>query len=227
MNPAVVGLMIGFVIVVAMPVRPSRAVVSPVVCSRSGQWPRRSSIARRSLKGDRGSLALVLELLARELRSGRTVHGAVVSVAAGAPEHLGLQTVVDRVASGGSLANELDRWADAQPDEDGALVRAVLQLGLSTGVALADALDRGSATLRARRALDDEIRTLTAQSRTSAALLSLAPVGFFVVFSSLDRSGLQVLRGSSLGWICLLAGVILNGLGLLWMRWLIRSVVDR
>lgn len=227
MNLVTAAAVVGLSAVVMAPVRPARSLTGPSERRPTEPATLLSWWRRRSGADPAGSLPLLLELLARELRSGATIPAALTAVAAHTPEARSLRPVVERVAQGGSLATELDRWAGRYPGQDGAVLGAVLQVGLRTGAALADALDRAAATLRARRAFDDEVRALTAQSRMSALLLAVAPVGFFVVFSTFDRSGLGVLLGTPVGWGCLAAGLVLDGLGFLWMRSLTRSVVDR
>ena len=89
---------------------------------------------------------------------------------------------------------------------------------------MASSLDRAAASIRQRRALGDEIRALTAQSRASAAVVALAPAGFAVVIAVADREALSVLFTTTIGLVSLAIGVVLEGLGLWWMRRLCRSV---
>jgi len=210
-------------VVVADPHRPSRLpIVEPD--RRGDPTPRPQSWRRWRGRRSRGSLPLVLELLARELRAGNTIHGAVTVVARSEPEAASLSSVVERVAHGDRLGDVLDGWAVGLSDDDGPLVQAVLRLGLSTGVALADALDRAASTIRARAAFDGEIRAMTAQSRMSAVLIAVAPIGFLLVLSMVDPSGLVLLSSTPLGWFCLVTGIGLDAIGFAWMRNLTRGV---
>ena len=102
--------------------------------------------------------------------------------------------------------------------------RAVLGLGAATGAALADALDRTAEVIRERRELASELNALTAQSRASALLVAAAPVAFLAVFGLTDPGSLGVLVTSPLGWVCLLAGIGLDGIGFWWMRRLVGTV---
>ena len=174
---------------------------------------------RRAAEAD---LALTLELLARELRGGASVTMAMAAL----PEEadLGLRLARQRIDDGAAVGDELDRWSESLPDRDGALVRAVLRLGISTGSALADALDRTATVLRERRQLTDELRALSAQSRASATMIAAAPVGFLLVFAIADPAALSFLIASPLGWMCLAVGLGLDAVGFWWMRRLVAAV---
>lgn len=168
-------------------------------------------------------LALVLELLARELRGGASLTAAMATLPPATD--LGLRNVRRRIDEGAPIGEELDRWSEGLAGTDGSLVRAVLRLGLSTGAALADALDRAAAVIRERRSLDDELRALAAQSRASATMIAVAPIGFLAVFALADPSAMTFLIATPLGWACLVAGVTLDVVGFWWMRRLVAGVV--
>lgn len=167
-------------------------------------------------------LPLALELLARELRGGATLTMAMSALPAGVD--LGLREARQRIDAGATVADELDRWSENLSPGDAVLVRSVLRLGVSTGAALADALDRTAAVLRERRQLAEELRALSAQSRASATMIAAAPVGFVLVFAVADPAALSFLFASPLGLLCLGAGLVLDGLGFWWMRHLVSSV---
>lgn len=181
-------------------------------------------LRRRRRRSDRSSLPLVLELLARELRAGATVPLALRAVAADEPAASSLLPVVERVERGARVGDELDRRAADLGSADAELARSVLRLGLRTGAALADSLDRVAATIRDRIELDDELRALTAQSRASASILAVAPAAFLLVIGLADPSMVAPLVTTPIGWMCLTAGVGLDGLGFWWMRRLVGGI---
>ncbi|MEM9466207.1 MAG: type II secretion system F family protein [Actinomycetota bacterium] len=168
-------------------------------------------------------LALVLELLARELRGGASLTAAMAALPADAD--LGLREVRVRIDLGAAVGDELDRWSRSLPERDGVLVRGVIRLGVSTGAALADALDRTAEVLRERRQLADELRALSAQSRASATMIAAAPIGFLAVFALADPGAITFLIASPLGLLCLGAGLVLDGVGFWWMRRLVAAVI--
>ena len=162
-----------------------------------------------------------LELAARALRSGASVLTALDSAAAELPE-TGLRQVVRRVRGGLSLSEALDDWVGGVSERQTAA--ALLVLGHTSGAAMAASLDRAAASLRQREALDDEIRALTAQTRTSGVVVAAAPAGFAVIVTFIDRDALSGLLSTPLGLMSLGLGLVLEGLGLWWMARLCRSV---
>ncbi len=175
--------------------------------------------AGRSRRAD--AVPQALELTARALRSGASVLTALDAAAAELPE-TGLGQVVRRVRGGLSLAEALDDWTAGASQRQTAA--ALLVLGHSSGAAMAASLDRAAASLRQRRALDDEIRALTAQTRTSGVVVAAAPVGFAVIITLVDRDALSGLVSTPLGLVSLFVGLVLEVLGLWWMDRLCRSV---
>jgi tight adherence protein B len=157
--------------------------------------------------------------LARELRAGRSLHLGLRAVAADAGlTTSGLAEVVRRSDAGEPVAVALAGWVDRLDHPDARLVRAVLVIGDATGVALAGSLDRAAASMRERADLRAEVRALTAQSRASAALLTVAPFGFLALMASVDRTVLTAGLTSPLGGAALVVGGGLDGLGWWWMR---------
>lgn len=190
----------------------------PVARLGSGLRDRRD----RRLRRDR--LPLVLELVARDLRSGTTLNAALTRVARA--DGTGLAEAVGRIERGEPTVAALDRWLSTFPADDAALVGGVFQLGLRTGVATADALDRAAASLRVRHEVLAEVRALTAQSRASALVVAIAPVGFLTLVATADADASAFLFTTPGGWACLVVGLSLDAAGFWWMRRLVGRVVS-
>lgn len=103
-------------------------------------------------------------------------------------------------------------------------VAASLSLAAEVGGPVARSVDRVAATLRERRELRDEARALATQSRASAAVLALAPVGFAALVAAVEPAALSFLFGSPVGLACLTSGLLLEAAGALWMARMLRSV---
>ncbi|NIR40879.1 MAG: hypothetical protein GWN79_24265 [Actinobacteria bacterium] len=179
---------------------------------------------RRDRRRELSDLAGVLEHVARELRAGRNLHGALEVAAAARPHAVSLRAGLRRARAGEALLVSIDRWAAGLAHPDGDLVRAVLGFGASTGGSLGPALDRAADTLRERDAHRRDIRVLGTQARISAVVLSLAPLGFVLLVSTIDPGGAAVLVTTGLGRACLVLGLALDGAGFLWMRHLVAGV---
>lgn len=168
------------------------------------------------------SLPQALELTARALRSGASVLTALDTVATEMPE-TGWTEVVGRVRGGLDLTEALDGWADGRSERQTAA--ALLVLGHRSGAAMAASLDRAAASLRQRSALGDEIRALTSQTRVSGMVVAVAPAGFTAVIAVADPGALGTLVATPIGLLSLMAGLVLEGLGVWWMGRLSRGVV--
>ncbi|MCY4424994.1 MAG: type II secretion system F family protein [Acidimicrobiaceae bacterium] len=180
----------------------------------SGLWGRRH--------GRDDAIPQALELTARALRSGASVLTALDTVATEIPE-TGWRQVVGRVSGGLGLAEALDGWVQDLPERQTAA--ALLVLGHQSGAAMAASLDRAATSMRQRRALGDEIRALTSQTRTSGMVVAAAPAGFAAVIVVADPGALGALVATPFGLLSLVAGVALEGLGVWWMARLSRGVV--
>lgn len=176
---------------------------------------------RKRGAGSGDPMPQTLELLARALRAGASLQTAVEAVAADLPE-AGLSAVVARVRRGQDMAEAIDLWAFGSAERQA--VAALLVLGHESGAAMASSLDKAAASIRQRRALSDEIRALTAQTRISGVVVAVAPVGFGAVIALADREVLGVLFTTPVGLASLVLGVTLELLGVWWMSRLARGV---
>ena len=176
----------------------------------------------RNRRGHDDAIPQALELTARALRSGASVLTALDTVATEIPE-TGWREVVGRVRGGLSLTEALDGWVGHQPERQTAA--ALLVLGHRSGAAMAASLDRAAASLRQRRALGDEIRALTSQTRTSGTVVAAAPAGFAAVIAVADPGALGALLATPVGVLSLMIGLVLEGLGVWWMGRLGQGVV--
>jgi tight adherence protein B len=198
--------------------------------------PRRSLSALGSLIGDRvertlstwrsvpreaESLPDLIELTARSRRAGQALLPSLVDASRAVPT-AGLGPALARVEAGAGLGPALDDWAGSIGHPDAYLVVAVLLLGDETGAAVAARLDRTAVTLRQRAALADEVRALTAQTRASATVVALAPIAFALVVAATDDRFIELTLGTGIGRLSLAAGLVLDAIGVWWMRRLTR-----
>lgn len=172
------------------------------------------------------SLPELLEHIARSLRSGTALLGALGEAGRDLPGALGadVRSVVREVEAGAALTHALDRWGDRRPLPAVGLVVAALALGAETGGAQAQALDGLATTLRDRLAVAAEVRALSSQARLSALVITAAPVGFAVFAASADPRSADFLLRTPLGLGCLTAGLLLDGVAAWWMHRLTRKV---
>lgn len=170
------------------------------------------------------ALPSALESVARSLRSGASLVGALAEAADATPLPLAadLGAVVTATRRGVPLADALRRWAGARRLPPVRLVVASLSLGIETGGPQAQAVEGVAATLREQLALAAEIRASTSQARASALVISLAPLVFGVVAAAADPRSAAFLLRTPLGLACLAAGLCLDGVAAVWMARLAR-----
>jgi Flp pilus assembly protein TadB len=170
-------------------------------------------------RGDRlleRALAPFLEAVARGLRSGASLAGALVEAGALAGGRLAVD-VRDVMAHGPPLVAALEAWPRRRPLAGVRLCAAALCLGAETGGAQAAAVDGVATTLRQRAAAQDEAMALATQARLSAWLIAAVPLGFGMLTSSADPRNAAFLFRTPAGLLVLLAGLALDGAGAVWM----------
>jgi Flp pilus assembly protein TadB len=161
-----------------------------------------------------------LDAVARSARAGSSVLQAIADLD-GPEASLSDRVFVEvarRVERGEPLGDALERAATEHPVPEVRLAIAALAVGHETGAPPARAVEGVAATLRDRAALDREAVAHASQARASAVVLVVAPVAFSAFTVATDPRVGEFLFRSPGGWICLVLGIGLDGLGALWMR---------
>jgi tight adherence protein B len=171
-----------------------------------------------------------LEAVARSLRSGASLRQAVEEAgghARGGGRALAaeLSRAAAEAAQGASLVSALEAVAVRRPLPGVRLGVAALCLGAETGGAQARAVDGVAATVRERQAVAAELRALSSQARISALVIGLAPIGFGFFAAATDPRTAEFMLHTPAGLILLIAGLVLDALGWLWMQHLAKVAV--
>ncbi len=170
-------------------------------------------------------LPLALESIARSLRSGASARQAVgeAALAGGCrPLQAELATVAAQAGHGSSLVGALEALAERRPRPGVRLAVAALCLGIDTGGAQARAVDGVAATMRERLGVEAEVRALSSQARVSALVIGLAPLGFGAFAAATDPRASQFLLHTPAGLSFVSVGLLLDGVGWMWMQRLCR-----
>ncbi|MCX5195942.1 type II secretion system F family protein [Streptomyces sp. NBC_00249] len=131
--------------------------------------------------------------------------------------------VLAAAAFGGDVAEAL-RQAAREPGAEGlAAMAACWRVSVDGGAGLAAGLDRLEGALRAERDQQESLRAQLAGARSTAVVLALLPLVGLLIGTGLGADPLHVLLHSPVGWGCLLAGGVLEALGLLWCRRIVRT----
>ncbi|MEU9082451.1 type II secretion system F family protein [Streptomyces sp. NPDC048357] len=131
--------------------------------------------------------------------------------------------VLAAAAFGGDVPGAL-RQAAKEPGAQGlAGMAACWRVSVDGGAGLAAGLDRLEGALRAERDRQESLRAQLAGARSTVLVLALLPLVGLLIGTGLGADPLRVLLHTPMGWGCLLAGGLLETLGLLWCRRIVRA----
>ncbi|MER6313440.1 type II secretion system F family protein [Streptomyces sp. NPDC001581] len=131
--------------------------------------------------------------------------------------------VLAAAAFGGDVPGAL-RQAAKEPGAQGlAGMAACWRVSVDGGAGLATGLDRLEGALRAERDRQASLRAQLAGARSTVLVLALLPLVGLLIGTGLGADPLRVLLHTPMGWGCLLAGALLEALGLLWCRRIVRA----
>lgn len=173
---------------------------------------------RRAAAAARARRAGVIEAcdaLAAGLRAGQPAQRVLDRVAADV-DLLGPAAAVGRL--GGDVATALRVAAGPDGAEGLRLVAAAWTVAQRSGAGLADVVARVAAAVRADAEQHRQVEVALGTSRSTARLLAGLPVMGVVLGSGLDADPLGVLLGTPAGAWCLVVGVTLGAVGLLWVE---------
>lgn len=182
-------------------------------------------------RGDRTGTMLERQLpdlaegLARQFRVGRSLPQALEQLQPQLthPLDVDVSAAVSRMRRGRAAPEVLRGWARQRPSPDVRLLVTALVLGVAEGGERASAMEAVARSLRDRAAVERELRAQSAQARVSAAVVAGAPVAFtstLILLGVVEPSALAVPVTA----VAMAAGLVLDGIGLWWMRRLARPV---
>ena len=179
---------------------------------------------RQRFKQIRHQLPAVMELLATTLRAGLSVRAALIQVSRQAPVPISQElAVLERMQRIGiPLDDALKQWSDRVPVEEIGLFGFAVGVSTASGGNLADALDRLAATFRQRLVLEDKVDALTAQGRLQAWVMVALPVLLAMALTAIDPDAMGALWFTGVGHAVIAGVLVLEVLGLFWIRRLIR-----
>jgi len=168
-----------------------------------------------------------MELLARSLRAGHTLPSAIDlgSREIAAPLGTEMKVVYEEQRLGLSLQNALQRMGERVDSQDLQYFITAVTLQAETGGNLAEVMENIGYLIRERLKLKGKIKAITAEGRFSALILSLLPVGLFVVLLYLNPKYVQPFFEEPVGAKMLAAGGLGILTGYLWMQRLIKIKV--
>ncbi len=161
-----------------------------------------------------------LTLLSTSLRAGYSLLQAIEAVAQEAPDPTAREFSRAVVESrlGRSVPDALEGIVHRTQSKDFEWATMAIEIQREVGGNLAEVLQTVADTMLARNRLKGEIKALTAEGRISAIVLGSLPfaLGLFLWFN--NREYLQPLLDETMGRVAIVAGLVLMGGGILWLR---------
>jgi tight adherence protein B len=166
--------------------------------------------------------ALVLQ--ASALRAGQSLIRSIRIVAEGVKPPLRDEVVRlnNHLDLGMPVDDALEQFAARTSSKDVDLWVDAMLVHRQTGGNLANVIESLADRVSQRVNLRLEIRALTAQGRLSGLVVAAAPLAFFVLLSVGSREQMEVLYTTPMGLVILFTGLALNGLGLFWIKMVLR-----
>ncbi|MFH8975231.1 type II secretion system F family protein [Streptomyces sp. NPDC017890] len=202
--------------------------VLPVVAGAAGvpvlRRTRRAGSARRARERRQDAVIALCGVLAGEVRAGRQPGEALLG-AAHDSEGLGdaQAAVLAAARFGGDVPGALAAAARQSGAEGLRGLAACWRVAVDQGAGLAAGLDRLESALRAERDQRADLRAQLAGARATAVILAGLPVLGLLLGVALGSDPLRVLLHSGAGLGCLLAGGVLEGLGVWWVSRIVRG----
>lgn len=161
-----------------------------------------------------------LDLMSRSMRAGHSFPSAVKMVADEVPEPLGrdFRILFDEMNYGVPTNDALAHLADRVPLPDVSYFVVAVMIQRESGGNLAELLDKIALIVRERLKLLGEIRTLSAEGKLSAIILTALPFGVGLVVNIVNPEFMAVLWSDPAGLRMVGVALFMMLMGILWMR---------
>lgn len=167
-----------------------------------------------------------LQLMSASLRAGYGLMQAVDAVAEEAPsptaEEFGRIKVETHL--GRDLNDSLQATAARVTSEDFRWVAEAIEIHRQIGGDLSEILDAVNETIRDRNRIRRRIKSLSAEGRISAVILSMIPIVLAILITFINPSYIGELPDTGMGQLLIVFGIIAWLGAVLWMRRIVRLI---
>ncbi len=199
--------------------------VTVAVCLAVRFYVRRTKAKRQAAFADQ--LSDVLQLVTTALRSGYGITQALESVSEEAeePARSEFAHVLVEARLGRDLSDAMRALAQRMQSKDLEWVVSAIDINRETGGNLSEILHTVSATIRERGRMARHVRTLTAEGRMSARILTALPLVMLLWQWRANPDNFDLLLHGA-GLVAFVIAGILMVLGGMWVRKVVNSVVS-
>lgn len=161
-----------------------------------------------------------LDIIRRVLQAGQPLNQAFNEVGREMADPIGIefQNTFNLLNYGYDLRLAILQMADRTPTVSMLAFSSAVLLQKETGGNLSENLQKVSEVLRGRFKLARKIRTLSAEARMSAWILTLSPFALYVGLRVLSPNYVAPLHEEDIGRQMVMGGIVLLFLGSLWIR---------
>jgi len=171
-----------------------------------------------------GSVADMLDAIAREVHSGYSLTLAFVNTAERFPNLAWwTEPIAVHCIRGHSLANAIADTTPTNWTADVALATRTLSVASNGGYGIANTLEKSASILREREHIALERRAQTAQIRLSTSVLSWIPLVICIWVITRQSHTRTFLLSTPLGLMCIAVGLLFNIAGRNWIARIARS----
>jgi tight adherence protein B len=183
--------------------------------------------ASRRAKKFEAQLPDVLTLVASSLSTGFSLLQALDAVARDATEPSAKEfaRALAETRIGTDLNDALEHLADRMDSSNLRWTGMAISIQRQVGGNLAETLRSTAATLRDRQSLIRHVNALSAEGKLSAYILIALPIGVFVYMLGVNKAYVELLWTTLIGIGMLSAGLISLGIGVFWMRKVVKVEV--
>ncbi len=187
-------------------------------------WWRVASMRKKRVERFEFLFPEALDMMGRAMRAGHAFPTAVKMCGDEMAEPMGkdFRQLSDEMNYGVPVAEALQNLAQRVPLPDVSYFVVAVLIQRESGGNLAELLDSISQILRARLKLLGEVRTLSAEGRLSAIILTALPFCVAMVVNLTNPKFMSVLWTDPVGLKVVGGALLLMVLGMLWMRKIIR-----
>lgn len=168
-----------------------------------------------------------VDLLGRAIRAGHPISAGFKMVSEEAPEPIAseFRRIFEEQRFGLSFDDSMLGMADRVPLIDVRIFATAVLIQREVGGNLAEILDKLSDVIRQRFSILRQLRVYTAQGRLSGYILAGLPVFLGLVLFMINRENMIAFVNAPLGKMLMTVAVVLQILGFLWMRKIIKIEV--
>ena len=177
-------------------------------------------VSRRRSSKLHGQLPDILMILAGSLRAGHSFLESLDMVAqeVGSPGDEEFGRVVAEIRLGRAVPEAMDAMAERIGSDDFKWALLAVNVQREVGGNLAEVLDTVSDTMRERETIRRQIQVLTSEGRLSVFILAGLPVAVALYMTWVNPDYIGLLFNNALGLLMTGVSVVLLGLGIFWMR---------